>query len=267
MYRVTRNGSPSWPIVEKNILRFKEIFRGNTTIHGCVNKKTLPFLYENFKYYFNLGFFTIWYMPVHTEDWTVEDVDIYDNQLSLIFDHMIKNNTVSAFAPINKGLSGNCKHSEKPCGAGNDFVSVTPRGDIWPCHNIYFNDKEQTMKIGNVLTGIEDRKCLDEFTNYTYRDLGCEGCKNTSCYRCVADNWVVNHDITKQVGKPVRCMFSAVEKKWQDIAYEYAKKHFGQPQNMEQRIGRLEEIVAAQGQALELLNKFLDSIGSETNGE
>lgn len=81
------------------------------------------------------------------------------------------------------------------CGAGNEYFSVTPCGDIFPCHQ--FADKIE-FKMGNVFEGKlnEDiRKIFAEQNLYTK-----ENCKN--CFAkyhcsggCVANNVSFNNDV------------------------------------------------------------------------
>lgn len=232
LYRVFPDGRGSFEAVQGNVERFRQIFGRRLNIHGCINKMTMPMLFENYRYVaeqWKPG--SIWFMPVHTEQWSEWDISLYDEQLGRVFEHQTqKLGTVSYFAPMNKLLTcrpGREAHHAKTCGAGVSFCSVTGDGSLYPCHNIYFNDPSRSMRFGDVFRGVLENEKLMPFEWYTYQSLGCEGCKNTACYRCIADNWVHNGDITKQVGKPMRCLLSCVERKWQEKAREYAGKHFG----------------------------------------
>lgn len=229
LYRVYPDGRGSFASVEKNVEAFLHIFGTKINLHGCVNKKTLPRLYENYRYFADVWKApSIWFMPVHTEQWEESDVDEYDVQLGLIFRDLKKKGTMSLYSPIQKLLSvrpGCEKLGEKGCGAGNGFCTITGNGELYPCHNIYFNDPSHSTLCGNVWDGVTRPEVLKPFTQYTLETNGCAGCENTACYRCIADNWVYNGDITKQVGKPIRCKMSAVERKYQLQAREYADKN------------------------------------------
>lgn len=47
------------------------------------------------------------------------------------------------------------------CGAGRDYVAVTPEGDIYPCHQFVGNT---AFKMGDVFEGIKNPEIKDEFT-------------------------------------------------------------------------------------------------------
>lgn len=236
-YRIYRDGGGSFDSVWSNVDTYMEAFGNRLSVHGCVNKQTLPMLFDSYFTMAERGFKRIWYMPVHTEDWTMDDVAEYGRQLHRIFADMCKRGQMSLYSPIDRCLSGDKPQPEKTCGAGTTFATITPSGGIWPCHNIYFNDPERTQRVGNVLTGEFLYDVLKPYREYNTATLGCEGCPNGACYRCIADNWAENGDITKQVGKPVRCAMSAVEHDYQMRAKEYADRHFV-PQNLTEAAAR-----------------------------
>ncbi|MBO5927262.1 MAG: thioether cross-link-forming SCIFF peptide maturase, partial [Clostridia bacterium] len=83
------------------------------------------------------------------------------------------------------------------CGAGNEYFSVTPNGDIFPCHQ--FADKPQ-YKMGNVFVGKinEDiRKIFKEQNLYTKEK--CKDCfaKYHCSGGCAANNVAFNGDVNK----------------------------------------------------------------------
>lgn len=209
MYRVTKSGTGSFEMIERNIPIYKEIFKDNPkqlSIHGCLNKGTLPHLFESYKFFkHNWGFERIWFMPVHEEEWDINDVKIYREQLTLIanfiLDDMIKNNRVDDlknFSPFNKLFDGR-SFVNPPCNAGKTYISITASGDIYPCHHFYFNDTKKEMKMGDLWSGINDDK-RKPFLELTNESMSCPTkCECYNCYRCLGANWVKNGDITKQI--------------------------------------------------------------------
>lgn len=113
--------------------------------------------------------------------------------------------------------------AEKPCGAGDNFVSITASGDIYPCHQIYFNDEEHEYLIGNVFDGlIEDKRKI--FTEYDNSYLNCdEGCKNGHCYRCIASNLSNNGNLFNQT-KGLYCALMSIDNKYQTKLNNLAKE-------------------------------------------
>jgi len=71
IYRVTRDGRGSFGLIAENIPGFQRISRiqpGAIGIHGCINKKSLPFMFESYRFFVEQwGFKSIWFMPVHEE--------------------------------------------------------------------------------------------------------------------------------------------------------------------------------------------------------
>lgn len=226
-YRVTKTGVGSFDMIEKNIPKFLALrdFDIGVTIHGCSNKESLPRLFENYLFFREQwGFERIWFMPIHSEDWETSDVPIYAEQLNKIADYILEKaketgdiKEVEFYAPIDKCLE-NYGRPNSPCGAGKNFVTVVANGDLYPCHQFYFNDPDKHTAIGNVWKGIvEDRREI--YTNYDANDLSClknnPNCEAVGCYICIADNYNVNGSILSTVTGP-RCAMSKVEKNVQD---------------------------------------------------
>ncbi len=232
-YRKFTDGRGSFDIIENNIPLFKEIFkddeshkssrqRDRLNIHGSLNKETMKTMYESWKYFNDEWHLpAIWFMPVHSESWSEEDVEIYEEQLIKIAnDILIKcvmNHTdvyVSDYAPLNKCIAPEKSSFPKPCGAGDSYISFTAEGKIYACHQFYFIDK--SLSIGDIYSGIdENRRKL--YSTYNSDDMNCAklDCKNTTCYRCIAENYsstgtLLNCDITH------RCKMSTIEKRLLD---------------------------------------------------
>lgn len=48
------------------------------------------------------------------------------------------------------------------CGAGVEYLAVTPEGDLYPCHQFVGNED---FKLGTVDTGVEKKDMVDTFRN------------------------------------------------------------------------------------------------------
>lgn len=83
------------------------------------------------------------------------------------------------------------------CGCGNEYVAVTPEGDIFPCHQFVGDD---SWKMGNVLDGTFDldKKELFAMSN-VYSKPECKSCwaKFYCSGGCNANNWQYEGDIHK----------------------------------------------------------------------
>lgn len=83
------------------------------------------------------------------------------------------------------------------CGAGNEYIAVTPEGDIYPCHQFV---GEEGFKMGNVLDGTFDRSMQGMFAGRSILKSGvCGTCwaKYFCCGGCTANAWKMNGDLQK----------------------------------------------------------------------
>ncbi len=270
LYRVTKSGEGSFKYIKNNIDKFKLAYTDKPwmlNMHGCINKKTLPFLYDSYVFFREKWEFnSIWFMPIHEEKWDTNDVVLYQKQLNKICDYIIDKcketqslDIVSTYTPINKCLYP-YKKSMRPCGAGKTFVTVVSNGDIYPCHMFYFNNKPKEHIIGNVYSGIDENNPTRKmFVDITEEDMTCDkSCKNTNCYRCMGSNWLNNGAPTKQI-KGIYCKMSNAEKDATDrMKKEIANLDFVDLN--EKRWMRKEREWVEDGQLHQL---YINSIGEE----
>lgn len=83
------------------------------------------------------------------------------------------------------------------CGAGVEYVAVTPEGDLYPCHQFV---GDENFKLGNISTGIEKTDKVSEFREanvYTKED--CSDCwaKFYCSGGCHANAYNFNKDLKK----------------------------------------------------------------------
>lgn len=94
--------------------------------------------------------------------------------------------------------SGPCLNKRlRGCGAGSEYVAVTPHGDIYPCHQ--FVDKPK-FKMGNVNKHEFDSSVSQEFLNcHVYNRPDCDSCwaKYFCSGGCAADAYQTNGNMMK----------------------------------------------------------------------
>jgi uncharacterized protein len=81
------------------------------------------------------------------------------------------------------------------CGAGHEYVAVTPEGDIYPCHQFVGND---VFKLGSIYTGEFNEAMAVEFKNaHIYNKPKCRDCwaRFYCSGGCQANNFSFNKDI------------------------------------------------------------------------
>lgn len=83
------------------------------------------------------------------------------------------------------------------CGAGKNFCTVTPSGDLYACHRFYFQNNRD-FKVGTLSGGfIQDDAKLDLLEKYNKDNIiGCKECMSYEmCDRCIAANYGENFDV------------------------------------------------------------------------
>lgn len=83
------------------------------------------------------------------------------------------------------------------CGAGNEYIAVTPEGDLYPCHQ-FVGDED--FKMGNVLDHTLNLEMKEEFAKANvYSKDDCKDCwaKFYCSGGCNANNWQYEHDLRK----------------------------------------------------------------------
>ncbi|MDD7430101.1 MAG: thioether cross-link-forming SCIFF peptide maturase, partial [Oscillospiraceae bacterium] len=81
------------------------------------------------------------------------------------------------------------------CGSGNEYVAITPDGDIYPCHQFVGCDG---YKMGNIIEGTFNHDIKKEFAAaHIYTKNDCKNCwaKFYCSGGCNANNYIYNGDI------------------------------------------------------------------------
>lgn len=203
--RVTKNGKGSYDIVVPKIRRFVEQ-RGNKDhyIRGTFTENNLDFV-KDIEEYLSLGFRNLSLEPVvTTEDYGITQDDIPDvmdeyEKLARLYIERKKSGDGFTFFHFMIDLDGgSCAVKRlKGCGSGNEYVAVTPSGEIYPCHQ-FVGQKE--FVIGNVDDGIMRTDITDMFRNAcVYTKDNCEKCfaKFYCSGGCPANSWNFSRDINK----------------------------------------------------------------------
>lgn len=97
------------------------------------------------------------------------------------------------------------------CGAGNEYFSVVPNGDIYPCHQFAGDSK---WKMGNVFSGTLDEGIRSQFANSClFTRKKCEDCfaKFICSGGCSANNYHYNGDIEEPYAMTCAMMKKRIE--------------------------------------------------------
>lgn len=204
--RKTVNGKGSFDYIIHNIEKFVSL-RGDKSyyVRGTFTAKNLDFS-KDVLFIADRGIDSISMEPVVTE---LPDLQIKDEHLPVIekeyenlCDEYLKRYAEGKgfnFFHFNIDLEGGPCLSKRvsACGAGNEYFSVVPNGDLYPCHQ-FASDKE--FKMGSVFEGITRPDLREKFKNsclFTREKCGDCFAKFICSGGCNANNYHYNGDINK----------------------------------------------------------------------
>lgn len=177
-------GVKSYDLIKKHILNFAEKRNHkNYYVRGTFTRHNLDFA-QDIKHLAQLGFKEISLEPVVAaigEDYGFLEEDLpairkqYDLLTDYYWDYYQRGNPFNFFhfnidldhGPcLPKRLSG--------CGAGHEYLAVSPEGDLYPCHQ--FVGKED-YKIGHISTGVVKPEVPKEFkASHVLKKDECRSC-------------------------------------------------------------------------------------------
>lgn len=205
--RTTVDGEGSYDIIVPKFIEMADK-RGDKDyfVRGTFTSNNLDFTRDALEFY-NLGFKKISIEPVVTD--SKEEYAIKEEHLDTILNEyeefskeyikikkMDKDFTFFHFMiDLNQGP---CLIKRATgCGAGSEYMAVTPEGDLYPCHQFVGNDD---FKLGDVFNGVINSDIREKFKQSNV--FSKEECK--TCWArfycsggCHANAYNTNKDITK----------------------------------------------------------------------
>ncbi len=175
-------------------------------VRGTFSKYNLDFL-NDIKHFLSLGFDRISVEPVVSDqklDYSIREEDLprvfeeYDRLAQFMIERARAGKRFDFFHFMIDLNQGPCAIKRlRGCSCGNEYVAVTPTGDIYPCHQFV---GDEAWKMGNVLTGELNEKMKNEFalTN-VYSKPECRNCwaKFYCSGGCNANNFQYEGDVMK----------------------------------------------------------------------
>ncbi|MFZ7132009.1 MAG: thioether cross-link-forming SCIFF peptide maturase [Eubacteriales bacterium] len=202
--RYTPNGKGTYEYIVKKIKKMVDLRKDKDYyVRGTFTKYNLDFSNDIF-HLAELGFKNISVEPVVTKP--TEDYAITKDELPRILREYEKlaesyckniNNNHFNFFHFNVDLEqGPCLYKRiSGCGAGSDYIAITPQGELYPCHQFVGNE---TFRLGTLETGITNTNCQQQFYEANLTDK--EDC--TQCWAkyycgggCLANAYHANGDI------------------------------------------------------------------------
>lgn len=222
--RVFADGSGSFATVRKTIDQWLDVMRDlpdALSLHGCLTPATVGHLYNIWRYYRDeVGIKRLWFIPIPELMWKPEHVKMYHEQVGLIYEdilHRVRSShstsEVDAYAPLDRCLR-EWSRPGKACKAGYGYGTITSTGDLYPCHQIYYNDPTHDTRMGDIWKGV-DPDVERIFKESDQADLGCSAdCDAVHCYRCLAANWVYHGSMFSQM-KGLYCLMMRSDAEYQ----------------------------------------------------
>ena len=181
--RKTVSGRGTYDIISKNYKNFISKREGLYYVRGTFTRYNLDFA-EDVKHLLDQGFQNVSVEPVVTSpeyDYALRDEDIerilneYDRLSDMYLERALKGEPFDFFhfnVDLNQGpcvikrISG--------CGAGTEYVAVSPEGDIYPCHQFV---GDPSFKLGNLEDEKFENKMFDQFNSaHIYNKEECRSC-------------------------------------------------------------------------------------------
>ncbi len=204
--RVRVDGTGSYDLITKNFKRLVDK-RSNDKdwyVRGTYTKYNLDFS-NDVMHLYDLGFEQISVEPVMaeaTEDYAITEADLpkifkeYEVLAQKITKIRESGRFINFFHFMLDLDQGPCAIKRlRGCGCGNEYVAVTPDGDIYPCHQFVGIDE---YKMGSLYDGSFDLEMKNDFAKaHVYTKPECKKCwaKFYCSGGCNANNYMYQGDI------------------------------------------------------------------------
>lgn len=204
--RIRYDGTGSYDTILPKIKNMVDVRDKSKTyyVRGTFTRENTDF-FEDVKHFVNEGFDEISIEPVVLPD--EHELSLRESDLETIFDqydklceYMIQKHEEGKefkFYHFNIDLQGGpCIYKRiSGCGAGHEYVAVTPDGEIYPCHQFVGNPD---FLMGDIYEGVKNFKIVQELKDaHIYNKPTCKGCwaRFYCSGGCQANNFNFNGDV------------------------------------------------------------------------
>ncbi|PKM84589.1 MAG: thioether cross-link-forming SCIFF peptide maturase [Firmicutes bacterium HGW-Firmicutes-11] len=204
--RLTPGGKGTYDVVVNNFQRFAAKRKGTYYVRGTFTADNLDFA-EDVRHLASLGFQNISVEPVVTDSsksYALREEHLprifqeYDALADQYLDAALRGEPFSFFHFRIDLTQGPCVVKRvSGCGAGTEYVAVTPEGDLYPCHQFVGNPE---FLLGNVKDPVFENRLYDRFNRaHIYIKDECRDCwaKFYCSGGCHANAYHSNDDLLK----------------------------------------------------------------------
>ncbi len=210
MFRVFPDGKGTFDYILPKIKMVADHRKesGGYYVRGTYTKKTIH-ISKTVMDLHSFGFKYISLEPVVTTD---KEINISEEDLPLLkreYEKLAKEYVESQkqgewhFFHFNVDLeAGPCIQKRiHGCGAGVEYLAVSPSGEIYPCHQF---DGIKEMKLGDIWNGITNKQLTEQFrkANFLFNKKECADC--WARFYCSGGCLANNYNMTGDIFKPYR---------------------------------------------------------------
>ncbi|MEN6461711.1 MAG: thioether cross-link-forming SCIFF peptide maturase [Syntrophomonas sp.] len=180
-HRILNNGQGSYDLVLPNIKKMVARNPVSYYVRGTFSRKNLDFA-SDLEHLLELGFDCISLEPAVGTDnsHSIKKDDLprvleeYERLTDVLLDYHQQGKNVHFFHYNLDLQKGPCiAKRTSGCGAGNEYIVITPEGDIYPCHQFVGEDK---FYMGNVMNGELNEEIKSLFQHNRLPDKECRDC-------------------------------------------------------------------------------------------
>ena len=206
--RLTKSGKSSYEMI---VPKYQKLIKNRKDkdyyVRGTFTKNNLDFS-EDVIHMYNLGFENMSIEPVVSDprlNYSIKEEDLekifeeYEVLAKKIIEIKEKNKKINFFHFMIDLEKSPCAIKKfKGCGCGNEYVAVTPNGDIYPCHQFV---GQEEFKMGNLNDNTFDQKLKNKFSsNNIYSKDECRKC--WAKYFCSGGCSANNFNFEKNINTP-----------------------------------------------------------------
>lgn len=203
-HRVLENGQGTYDIIVPHIKEMVEKKPISYYVRGTFTRKNLDFA-SDLQHMINLGFDCISVEPAVGPDngFSIMEDDIprvlkeYEKMTDLLLNTHLAGKDIHFFHYNLNLQKGPCLAKRSTgCGAGIEYLVITPEGDIYPCHQFV---GETDFYMGNIYNGELNTNIRNKFENNQLKDKECKKCwtRNFCGGGCHANAYFTNGDMSK----------------------------------------------------------------------